>query len=150
MPESCGIGAGSRNVFDQDSVRGGFDLVVGNRQIAQETLLGHEYASPLSAPPSRGDSDIIDPWSAGRDPWVQGPSLTLAERYRGRATSTPTASFTEKYRTHRSRRRPRLQRLCSRHLRPRMKLFLLVRPLWLMMLLGPLLCAQVLDFQTSL
>ena len=33
----------------------------------QEALPGHDYVSPLSVPPRRGESDIIDPWSAGRD-----------------------------------------------------------------------------------
>ena len=45
--------------------------------------------SPLSAPLRRRKSDMIDPWSAGRDPRGQGTC--------GGGTSTPTASFTEKY-----------------------------------------------------
>ena len=105
-------------------------------------MLGHDYVSLLSAPPRRGESDLIDPWSAGRDPLARGTSSTFAERYRGGATSTPTASSLRSIAPHRSHRRPGSQRLCSRHLGARMKLLFLFRPLSLVMLLDPRLCAQ--------
>ena len=98
MRVSRGIGTASQKIFDQTYARGVFDLAAGIRKLAQEAMAGHDYVSPLAAPPRRGESDIIDPWSAS-DPWMQLPSSTFADRFRSAPTSTPTASFSEKYGT---------------------------------------------------
>ena len=90
---------GSQNVFDRDSAQEGFDLIGGNRQIARNDSPGHEYISLLAAPPRRAESDVIDPWSGGRDPWVRPLSSTFADRIRSAPTSTPTVNFREKFGT---------------------------------------------------
>ena len=84
-------------MYDQRSARSPFDATAGNIRIAQEATEGCEYISPLAAPPGRVESDVIDPWSAGRDPWQ--PLSTFTDKFRKSPTSAPTLSFAEKFRT---------------------------------------------------